>query len=154
MRLWSLHPRFLDPKGLVALWREGLLAQAVLLGRTRGYRQHPQLIRFRGAENPAQAIASYLRAVAEEARHRGYAFDTSKIEAHGSAPTLTVTEGQLRFEWQHLLAKLAIRDVNWLHRLPQLDIPEPHPLFLVTPGPPASWEKGAASVLSPRAFSQ
>ena len=36
MRLWSLHPRYLDAKGLVALWREGLLAQAVLKGQTKG----------------------------------------------------------------------------------------------------------------------
>ena len=32
MRLWSLSPRYLDVKGLVAVWREGLLADAVLLG--------------------------------------------------------------------------------------------------------------------------
>ena len=37
MRLWSLHPRCLDAKGLVALWREGLLAQEVLRGKTRDY---------------------------------------------------------------------------------------------------------------------
>ena len=41
MRLWTLHPQYLDPRGLVALWREALLAQKVLLGRTRGYRAHP-----------------------------------------------------------------------------------------------------------------
>jgi hypothetical protein len=29
-RIWSLHPKYLDARGLVALWREGLLAQAVL----------------------------------------------------------------------------------------------------------------------------
>jgi hypothetical protein len=43
MRLWSLHPQYLDPQGLVALWREALLAQAVLRGKTRGYKHHPQL---------------------------------------------------------------------------------------------------------------
>ncbi|MGP1680491.1 MAG: pyrimidine dimer DNA glycosylase/endonuclease V [Giesbergeria sp.] len=36
MRLWSLHPQYLDSKALVALRREGLLAQAVLAGLTRG----------------------------------------------------------------------------------------------------------------------
>lgn len=37
MRLWSIHPRYLDTKGLVALWRETLLlAQAVLFGNTKG----------------------------------------------------------------------------------------------------------------------
>lgn len=28
MRLWSLHPKHLDPQGLVALWREVLLARS------------------------------------------------------------------------------------------------------------------------------
>jgi hypothetical protein len=32
MRLWTLHPQYLDPRGLVALWRVALLAQQVLLG--------------------------------------------------------------------------------------------------------------------------
>lgn len=44
MRLWTLHPKYLDPKGLVALWRETLLAQRVLAGRTRGYRFDESLI--------------------------------------------------------------------------------------------------------------
>ncbi len=34
MRLWTLHPKYLDPRGLVALWREALFAQAVLRGWT------------------------------------------------------------------------------------------------------------------------
>jgi hypothetical protein len=33
MRLWSLHPEYLDANGLVALWREALLAQAFLQGK-------------------------------------------------------------------------------------------------------------------------
>jgi len=50
MRLWSLHPAYLDARGLGALWREGLLAQAVLRGKTRGYRSHPQLERWRARD--------------------------------------------------------------------------------------------------------
>jgi hypothetical protein len=42
MRVWSLHPQHLDGKALVALWREGLLALAVVQGRSCGYRHHPQ----------------------------------------------------------------------------------------------------------------
>ena len=71
MRLWTLHPRHLDAAGLVALWREGLLAQAVLLGRTRGYTRHPQLERFRAAADPVARITGYLRIVAAEAASRG-----------------------------------------------------------------------------------
>ena len=70
MRLWSLHPRYLDSKGLVALWREALLAKAVLSGRTRGYRQHPQLARFRAHPEARAAINAYLAAVHEEATGR------------------------------------------------------------------------------------
>jgi Pyrimidine dimer DNA glycosylase len=49
MRIWSLHPQYLDRQGLTAAWREGLLAQKVLTGTTKGYRNHPQLRRFRAA---------------------------------------------------------------------------------------------------------
>ena len=41
MKLWSIHPKYLDAKGLVALWREALLAQKVLDGKTEGYKNHP-----------------------------------------------------------------------------------------------------------------
>ena len=83
MRLWTFHPRHLDAAGLVALWREGLLAQAVLLGRTRGYTRHPQLQRFRAAADPVACIAGYLRVVADEAKSRGYAFNAARIVAAG-----------------------------------------------------------------------
>ena len=60
MRLWSIHPKYLDRQGLIALWREALLAQAVLSGKTRGYRNHPQLERFRNHPAPLSAISLYL----------------------------------------------------------------------------------------------
>src|SRR5665213_874155 len=58
MRLWTLHPRYLDAQGLVAAWREALLAQKVLEGATRGYTRHPQLIRFQSHPKPLEAIKS------------------------------------------------------------------------------------------------
>ena len=79
MRLWSIHPCYLDAKGLVALWREGLLAQNVLIGNTKGYKNHPQLIRFKNTNNPLGAIACYLRDVVDEADKRGYNFNRNKI---------------------------------------------------------------------------
>src|SRR5579884_933204 len=106
MRLWSLHPSVLDTKGLVALWREGLLAQKVLLGQTKGYRFHPQLERFRATSNPVAAISTYLWAVVDEARERGYSFDASKIAMRRRAISITVTRGQLEFEHEHLCSKL------------------------------------------------
>src|SRR5665811_1970085 len=98
MRLWTVHPRHLDAAGLVALWREALLAQAVLLGRTRGYTRHPQLQRFRSAADPIACIASYLRVVADEAKARGYAFNPARIVASGSpVPPIAETRGQLLY---------------------------------------------------------
>lgn len=139
MRLWSLHPRYLDAKGLVALWREGLLAQKVLAGQTRGYRHHPQLARFRAQRNPQGAIAAYLREVQREATRRGYHFDASKI-GRASRVRLNVTRGQMQYELAHLRAKLARRDPAALQRLATLQDAEPHPLFDVVAGEVEPWE--------------
>lgn len=142
MRLWSLHPKYLDARGLVALWREGLLAQAVLRGRTMGYTRHPQLDRFRADAAPVARIARYLRFVAEEARVRGYRFDASKIARTrrvGGAPT--VTRGQLRHEREHLAKKLALRDPTRLAALEGVDVPDAHPAFRVVAGGVEPWER-------------
>lgn len=66
-----MHPSFLDRFGLLAVWREGLLAQSVLLGRTSGYRNHPQLIRFKNREDPVLYIGTYLYYVWFEGRKMG-----------------------------------------------------------------------------------
>ena len=141
MRLWTLHPRHLDARGLVALWREALLAQAVLCGKTRGYTRHPQLIRFRLAASPVKAMAFYLRAVCAEAGARGYSFDKSKIAAGGRVARIDVTSGQLDYEWAHLKAKVRARDPSFYERLKRISRPEPHPLFHIVPGAVAEWEK-------------
>jgi hypothetical protein len=141
MRLWTLHPRYLDPQGLVAAWRESLLAQKVLSGATRGYRHHPQLDRFRSHDDPAAMIATYLRRLAEEARARGYQFDESKITVAAECASVEETEGQLRYEWEHLLAKLRLRAPSLHDRLASIERPEPHPLFAIVPGGRRSWEK-------------
>ena len=143
MRLWTLHPNYLDRAGLLAVWREGLLAQAVLGGLTKGYVRHPQLCRFRSASSPPGAIAAYLRAVHAEAVTRGYAFDAARIGRGRYTSRLAVTRGQLEFEWCHLLAKLARRDPRWHARLEAVQRPRTHPLFRIVPGPVESWEKGA-----------
>ncbi len=144
LRLWSIHPQYLDPAGLVALWREALLAQAVLAGVTRGYRSHPQLHRFREQRNPSGSIARYLRAVANEADARNYQFDRHRIATRSSRSALSVTEGQLLFEWSHLRVKLGRRNPRWSERLDGIDLPLPHPCFQVIPGEVAEWERGAS----------
>lgn len=141
MRLWSLHPQYLDTRGLTALWREGLLAQAVLTGKTRGYVHHPQLNRFREVTSPQDLIATYLRIVHDEATKRGYHFDRSKLpEVAGATQTIAVAEGQLSYEWDHLKNKLQVRAPDLLLRFKSVTQPEPHPLFHVIPGPIADWE--------------
>ena len=140
MRLWSLHPKYLDAKGLVALWREALLAQAVLSGRTRGYRHHPQLQRFREAQEPRKFIAEYLKVVHAEAAARGYRFDATRIGRGGRVNRTTVTSGQLEYEWAHLRKKLRRRAPDWLKTLREIDAPQPHPLFRVVKGGISPWE--------------
>lgn len=140
MRLWSLHPKYLDARGLVGLWREGLLAKAVLEGKTRGYRSHPQLVRFRMHADPQAAINAYLHAVLAEARVRDYRFDPRKLAAVTDVPLIPVTDGQLRFEWGHLQEKLRARAPTRYRELLDINDPEPHPLFVKIPGPVAWWE--------------
>jgi hypothetical protein len=141
VRLWSVHPKYLDTRGLVAVWREGLLAQAVLRGRTNGYRHHPQLERFRAQSSPIGAIADYLRGVHAEAVHRGYDFAARKISAARAAEPLAVTRGQVMYEWQHLTAKLAVRSPELLARLRPVRRPQPHPSLRIVAGDVEPWEK-------------
>ena len=177
MRLWSVHPRYLDTAGLTACWREALLAQKVLTGATRGYRRHPQLERFLpGSALAAQAgpdpsvdvssesvrladtsrrflgvaaggwpgdlVVAYLHGVADEADARGFAFDRSRIAGPRPAVEIVVevTAGQLAHEWAHLRAKLADRSPDVLARWAGVGRPDPHPCYVVVPGPVAPWE--------------
>lgn len=142
MRIWSLHPRYLDRQGLTACWRESLLAQAVLVGNTRGYTRHPQLERFRTVPDPVATIGDYLTAVADEASARGYRFDRTLVRRRSDVPVvIPVTRGQLNLEWAHLRAKLALRDPSRLAAFSDVAVPEPHPLFTAIPGPVADWER-------------
>lgn len=141
MRLWTLHPKYLDPPGLVALWREALLARAVLRGETRGYRQHPQLQRFRAHATPLLAINTYLSAIHAESVVRDYSFDHSKIGPVRSVAAIDATTGQLAHEWQHLLQKLASRNPVLHEQWHALARQECHPLFRLRKGPVEPWER-------------
>lgn len=141
MRLWSLHPKYLDSQGLVALWREALLAQAVLRGETRGYRSHPQLERFKNHTAPLMALSVYLQTIYTEAVARGYAFDKSKIQASPGQAILMVTSGQLDYEWTHLMNKLKARNPVLYQKWQQTITPDSHPMFKVRMGQVESWER-------------
>lgn len=141
MRLWTLHPKYLDPKGLVALWREALLARAVLRDETTGYRHHPQLCRFQSHSTPRSAINAYLAAVLLEAESRGYSFDATKVGPVRQTVVLTATAGQLEYEWLHLLDKLARRNPALYRRWIRTGSPQPHPIFRIVAGKVATWER-------------
>jgi len=136
--LWTLHPRYLDAIGLVSVWRKALLARKVLRGKTRAYRNHPQLERFRAHADPVSAINAYLRGVYDEAVARGYAFDRSKLGPVRGSVRLRATQGQLDYEWKHLRGKLREREPGRARRRGAL---EAHPLFRVVAGPVESWER-------------
>ena len=140
MRVWTLHPRYLDAKGLVAAWRETLLAQKVLRGETRGYRNHPQLRRFQIQPDAGAAIAGYLSGLFVEGVARGYSFDRRKILAKPSRRRIIATRGQLDYEWRHLLKKLKIRDRKRFDEFEAVKSPEAHPLFRIVPGEIEPWE--------------
>jgi hypothetical protein len=141
MRLWTVHPQYLDAKGLVAAWREALLAQKVLRGATRGYRHHPQLIRFQAQPKPVPAVAAFLAGLADEAGRRGYKFDRSKIARPRFTGRIPETNGQLLYEWAHLKRKLRARTPAVYRQFRTLAVPEPHPLFRIIPGGVRDWEK-------------
>ncbi len=140
MRLWSLHPKYLDSKGLVALWREALLAKAVLKGMTMGYKNHPQLIRFRDSEYTIDCINQYLSHIHDESVKRGYNFDRKKIDPISHYLMLTVTDKQIKYELMHLLKKLKARNnPGYIVLSSQRNI-APHPLFEIIKGEVEDWE--------------
>jgi hypothetical protein len=141
MRIWSLHPKYLDTRGLVALWREALLARHVLEGKSKGYNNHPQLDRFKMAENPVDCINRYLAIVYQEAKERGYNFNKDKINWKFIPAKITVTTGQLKFEIIHLLNKLKTRDIQKYNKLRENKNFDVHPIFAVVDGDIENWEK-------------
>lgn len=141
MRLWTIHPKYLDRKGLVALWREALLAQKVLKGKTRGYRHHPQLLRFQQQTDPCAAIAHYLQVVYDESLRRSYRFQRKKIGRKRKCAAISETRGQLAYEWRHLKRKLRVRDKTQYRAILRIREPEAHPLFAIQDGGVAPWER-------------
>ena len=139
MRLWSIHPKYMDTKGLLALWREALLAKHVLEGKTKGYKNHPQLNRFKATQNPVQSINQYLSIVYNEANQRGYHFNKEKINWNFDSIKINVTKGQMEFEKSHLLKKLKIRDIKIYNKLINCEL-ETHPMFENIDGKIEDWE--------------
>ena len=141
MRLWSIHPQYLDRIGLVALWRESLLAQKVLQGETKGYRNHPQLDRFKRHQQPQNCIAGYLLEIWRESRKRGYKFNRRKIATGASSKKIPITQGQLIYEFRLLCERLKQRDPERYQLLFSTQDIDPHPIFTIVNGDIESWER-------------
>ncbi|MFH1770131.1 MAG: pyrimidine dimer DNA glycosylase/endonuclease V [archaeon] len=140
MRLWSLHLKYLDSKGLVAVWREGLLAKHVLEGKTKGYKNHPQLNRFKDYKESLDAINSYLYYVFLEAKNRGYSFDSTKVKHLKLKKEIKVNKGQVDYEFKHLLRKLKERDEEKYKKIKNSEKIEVNPIFKVVSGGVEDWE--------------
>ncbi len=140
MRLWSLHPKYLDAKGLIALWREGLLAKKVLEGRTKGYKNHPQLERFKKSNNPEKFINQYLYCVYLEAKSRGYNFDLSKINSGFKLSKIKIKKGQAEYEFSHLKNKLLKRDIKKLKEIQASKKIVLNSIFALCSGGVEDWE--------------
>jgi hypothetical protein len=143
MRLWSLNPSLLDPKGLVAVWREGLLAKNVLMNKTKGYKHHPQLDRFKKTDNPVNSINLYLSYILKESKRRNYSFDGSKLFFENSNLQIEVTSGQLLYEVEFLKNKLKNRNSIFLEswNLNNSLNDFLHPFFKLIDGDVEYWEK-------------
>ncbi len=141
MRIWSIHPKYLDSKGFVALWRETLLAKNVLEGKTVGYRNHPQLDRFKNSHNTLDAINQYLSNIYDESVERHFTFNSTKFKKPIVPLFLTVSEGQLIFEFEHLLCKLKEREINLYKTLKETTSIIPHPMFKIVQGKIEKWER-------------
>jgi hypothetical protein len=140
LRIWSIHPKYLDAKGLVALWRETLLAKKVLAGKTKGYKNHPQLQRFKESANPIDSINHYLSEVYNEALKRDYNFDRKKINWNFNEAKISVTNGQIEYEAAHLLSKLRKRDIKKFKELKNVKRFLLHPIFKIKRGGIEAWE--------------
>jgi len=138
MRLWTLHPRYLDQKGLCGLWREAIMAQNVIHGLTSGYKNHPQLIRFK---NNKSLIHDYLLAVFDESLERGYNFNSGNIIPLKKLEPLfliPVTLGQVNYEIKLLIHKLQKRGRSTEFLKSGIEL---FPIFHIIPGDIESWEK-------------
>jgi len=144
MRLWSFDPKYLDSIGLVALWRESLLAKKVLQGKTKGYVNHPQLKRFKDSNNAIQGINFYLFQVLNEAIERGYRFDKKKIDfkkVEKYEKDIKVSNGQLKYEFNYFLKKMIKRDYKRYLLFKNEEKIEINKTFKKVKGKIANWEK-------------
>ena len=142
MRIWSLHPSYLDWMGLGAQWREALLAQKVTDGKTKGWRNHPQLDRFKYHLKPMEAVGFYLKELHVESLKRSYNYNYSKIHYPDAVvDPINLSLGQLQYEFDLLQERLKKRTPKKYEENTRIRKLQAHPLFNIVPGLPEKWEK-------------
>ena len=141
MRLWSVSFKYLDAKGLLAVWREGLLAKNVLEGKTKGYKNHPQLQRFKNSKNPILMINVYLHFIVDEAEKRNYNFNREKLLKRSKTfDEIFVNDKLVEYEFSHLMKKLKIRDERRFENLISIKKIEVNFTFKIRKGEIENWE--------------
>jgi hypothetical protein len=98
------------------------------------------LFRFKTADNPQESIAAYLWFIADEADKRNFKFNRGKIVKNCDCRQIKVTEGQLEYEFRHLLSKLKVRDPKRYEELKAIKKIKYHPLFRKVDGDIEDWE--------------
>jgi len=141
MRLWSIHPKYLDVKGLSGLWREALLARKILKKQTKAYKNHPQMNRFKELKRPLPAIDTYLKHIYDESCDRGYCFNRKKFGNRFRKSKINVKKGQIDYEFKILKKRLKIRAKDKYKELLKVKKIESNPLFRIIKGKIESWEK-------------
>ncbi|NIM47035.1 MAG: hypothetical protein GTN40_02650 [Candidatus Aenigmarchaeota archaeon] len=131
MRVWIVHPKYLDCKGLVALWRETLLARKVLKGKTKGWRNHPQLNKFKTHKNPVAAVNTYLLYVLEESEKRCYKFNKRKIEKSFTKNKIKIPKKEVVSDFEDLKNKLKKRDSKRYIEIVKVKEIEVNPIFII-----------------------
>jgi hypothetical protein len=143
MRIWTVHPRYLDVKGFVALWRETLLGMETLKKHVKcqhyiPWYKHPQLAPFKAQSDPILYISNYLYLVLEESRRRNYNFDGSKLDAIPyceNLPLIKASREVLVHEWLVCLGRYRVRSPKWFEEVKDISPLEvdPHPLYICEP---------------------
>jgi Pyrimidine dimer DNA glycosylase len=143
MRLWTIDPIYLDTKGLVAAWREGLLAKKVLEGKTSGYKNHPQLVRFFERDDPIVMITKYLNEIYKEAKKRRFKFNYSKISnvIVNTNEMISTSNKQIEYEFELLKSKLEKRDLKKLNEIKDEVIIKINRTFKRRIGTIENWER-------------
>ena len=144
MRIWSLHPQYLDQKGLGGQWEEGIIAQNTLFFQEGKYLNYPVLHRVKAHQEPVAWIGMYLNEILKEANvNRGYNYNDQLIKQLKPTLPMPVTRGQLYYEWTLLQGRLQKRDPVKMSLNDGVDINniKANPMFYVIDGDIEDWER-------------